>query len=99
MIDKKFQPILWEYDISKLSYDDNIVFVRALVFWDREHIAKLKKELWITRFKNKIMENIDKFDKKTTNYWSKIFNLNIDFKNKQSIYEQLNKPIFTRSFE
>ena len=98
MIDKKFQSILWEYDISKLNYDDNIVFVRTLMFWDKEHIVKLKKELGIIKIRDKFIENVEKLDKKTINYWSKIFNLNIDLKDKQTVYEQLNKPIFTRSF-
>ena len=96
MLDKKFQVVLWDYDISKLNYEDDIVFVRVLLFWDREHLKIIKNKLGKERFKQKLQKNISKLDKKTLNYWAKIFGLNLQ--NNQSVYEQLNKPIFTRSF-
>jgi len=45
MIDKIFQSILWEYDLNKLNYEDDIVFVRSLIYGDLEHINILKNKL------------------------------------------------------
>ena len=99
MIDKIFQSILWEYDLEKLNYEDDIVFVRSLLYGDLEHINVLKKKLWKERFKQKFLKNLNEFDKKTINYWCII--LDIDKKNLkhiQTTYEKLNKAVFTRSF-
>jgi len=98
MIDKNFQSILWEYDLNKLNYNDDIVFVRTLIFWNKKQVDILKNKLWKEKFKEKFLENLTHFDKKTLNYWSIILDVKIDLKNKQTIYEQLNKPIFTRNF-
>jgi len=101
MLDKIFSSILWEYDISKLNYDDDIVFVRTLTFWDREHINILKQNLWLKKFKQKFIKNINQLDKKTVNYWGVVFNLDVKkyLLNIQNTYDKLNKPVFTRSFK
>ena len=99
MIDKIFQSILWEYDLNKLNYENDVVFVRTLIYGDLEHINILKNKLWKEKFKQKFLKNLNKLDKKTINYWCIIFD--IDKKNLQNIqtqYEKLNKATFTRSF-
>jgi hypothetical protein len=100
MLNKEFQSILWEYDLKKMNYSDDIVFIRSLTLWDRNHINFLKKSLWIDEFKNKFIKNISTLDKKTINYWWTIFWIDIKkYLNKtQNTYEKLNEPIFTRSF-
>ena len=98
MLDKFFQPILWDYDISKLDYNDDIVFVRTLMFWDKKHIDILKKVLWKETFKKKFLKNLKELDIKTINYWKNIFEVNLNLKNKQTFYEKMNKPVFSRSF-
>ena len=101
MLNKDFKSILWEYDISKLNYDDEIVFIRSVTIWDKNHIDYLKSSLWIEKFRNKFIKNLENLDKKTINYWWTIFWIDIkDYLNKnQTTYEKLNKPIFTRSFK
>lgn len=98
MIDKKFQPILWEYNISKLNYEDDIVFVRTLMFGDKTHVDILKKKLGKTEFKRKFLENLENLDLKTVNYWKNVFGIDLTLTNKSTVYEKLNKPIFSRSF-
>ena len=68
MLNKEFQSILWEYDLNKINFDSDIVFIRSLKFWDKNHINFLKKELGLDKFKQKFIKNIDKLDKKTVNY-------------------------------
>lgn len=99
MINKIFSSILWEYDLEKLNYDDEIVFIRSLNFWDKNHIDTLKEYLWIEKFKNKFINNIQNFDKKTINYWCIIFWIDKSvFNNINDTYDKLNSPIFTRNF-
>ena len=100
MLIKDFQSILWEYDLEKLNFSDDIVFIRSLKFWDRNHIKFLKKELWLKKFKENFLKNINQLDKKTINYWAIIFDLDVKkyLNNLQNTYEKLNKPVFTRSF-
>ena len=98
MIDKKFQPILWEYDISKLNYEDDIVFVRTLKFWNKVHVDILKKRLGKAEFKRKFLKNLENLDLKTVNYWKKVFKIDLTLTHKSTMYEKLNKPIFSRSF-
>lgn len=100
MISKEFTSILWEYNLENLDYNSDIVFIRSLMFWDRNHIDILKKELWIELFKSKFIKNISSLDKKTINYWGIIFWINTKeyLSNNQDTYEKLNSPIFTRNF-
>lgn len=50
---------LWDYDLKKLSYDDEIVVLRALSFWEIEDIKNIESHIWreklikIFRKKNK----------------------------------------------
>ena len=99
MLNKIFQSILWEYDLQKLNYEDDIVFVRSLLYGDLEHIKILKQKLWKEKFKQKFLKNLDKLDKKTINYWAIIFDIDKkSLQNIQTTYEKLNKAVFTRSF-
>ncbi len=100
MIKNEFSSILWEYDLEKLDYKSDVVFVRSLTLWDKNHTDILKKELWIDEFRNKFIKNIESLDKKTINYWGLIFWIDVKkyLSNNQNTYEKLNKPIFTRNF-
>lgn len=99
MINKEFQSILWEYNLKKLNYDDDIVFIRSLTIWDLNHIKYMKSKLWKEKFIEKFLGNIEKLDKKTINYWGTIYWINTKkyINNIQNTYEKLNKPIFTRN--
>ena len=102
MIDKIFKPILWEYNLESLSYEDDIVFVKTLMFGDKEHIDVLKRFYGREGFKQKFIKLAWKLDKKTANYWAKIFDLDLSqiLKNKpRTINERINQPVFERSFE
>lgn len=100
MLPKYFASILWEYDLNKINYYSDTVFIRSLTIGDKEHSDYLKNKLWIEIFKKKFLQNIDKLDKKTINYWGIIFDINVKkYLNKnQDTYEKLNDPIFTRNF-
>lgn len=100
MVNLVFSSILWEYNLEKIDYDSDILFVRTLTLWDKEHLEILKNNLWKKLFKNKFLKNISSFDKITLNYWWIV--LWIDVKkyllDNQNTYEKFNEPIFTRNF-
>ena len=43
---KSFGSILWEYDLSKMNLDDNIVVQRVLSLWDKNITDFWLNELW-----------------------------------------------------
>jgi hypothetical protein len=100
MLNKEFKSILWEYDLKELDYNSDLVFVRSLTIWDRNHINYMKTKLWIEKFKDKFIKNIASLDKKTINYWGIVFWIDTKkyLNNTQSTNELLNKPVFTRNF-
>lgn len=95
---KILEKSLWEYDIKKLNYDDKIVIIRALNFWEISDVKKIIKNIW----KEKVIDTFKKYiweiDNKSKNYWNIYFKLNNNINN-LSMYEQINKPIFRRSFK
>lgn len=96
-LSKVLEKSLWEYDVKKLSYDDKIVIIRALNFWEMEDVKKIIKNIWKEKLINILLKNIWELDNKSKNFWSIYFKLNNN-KNNISMYEQINKPIFKRSF-
>lgn len=89
---------LWEYDIQKLHFSDNIVIVRALNFWEISDINLIISNIWKQKFLDIFLKNTSSIDNKSLNFWKLFFDLkNLNIKN-TSIYEQINTPIFTRSF-
>ena len=89
---------LWEYDIQKLHFSDNIVIVRALNFWEISDINLIISNIWKQKFLDIFLKNTKSIDNKSLNFWKLFFDLkNLKIKN-TSIYEQINTPIFTRSF-
>lgn len=97
-ISKNLKSALWEYDINKLNFWDSIVIERVLSFWEIEDYKQIKQNIWKEKIVNFFIKNIDKFDKKTSNFWQKIFNIKDLKSNNISLYEQMNTPIFRRSF-
>jgi len=98
-LNKKFQNILWEYDLSKLKLDDNIVVQRVLNLGNKDITDYWIKEIWKTKARKLFTKNKDKLDKKSLNYWNIIFEKkDKNLKNNKTMYEKLNKPVFTRSF-
>ena len=98
MLSKKFKKILWEYDLEKLNLDSDIVTERVLNFWDVDITDYWIKTLWKEKAKKLFIKNAEKLNKKSYNYWCIVFGVEKNLKNKKSIYEQFNKPIFSRSF-
>ncbi len=88
---------LWEYDYNKLKYSDDIVILRALNFWEIEDIKNISNHIWKTKIINVLKKNINQIDSKSKNFWKLYFNIK-DLDNNISMYDKLNKPIFTRSF-
>ena len=99
-LSKDFQSILWEYNLSKLSLDDNIVVQRILNLWDKRLTDKWIKKIWKEKAWKLFLKNQEHLDKKSANYWNIIFEIenNKNLKINRSMYEKLNTPIFTRSF-
>jgi len=96
---KEFQSILWEYDISKLDLESEIVVERVLNLWDKNITDFWIKKLWKQKAKKLFLENSHNLDKKSYNYWSIIFWVkNNKISSKKSIYDKLNTPTFSRSF-
>lgn len=98
-LDKKFQSILWEYELSKLSLNNDIVVQRVLSLWDKNITDFWIKELWKDRARILFIKNKQNIDKKSVNYWNIIFALdNKNLEINRTMYDKLNIPIFTRSF-
>ncbi len=98
-LDNKFQSILWEYELSKLNLDDDIVCQRVLSLWNKEITDFWIKKLWKKLAKKLFLKNQKYIDKKSVNYWNIIFGIQkTNLKDNKTMYEKLNKPIFSRSF-
>ena len=48
---------LWEYDIQKLHFSDNIVIVRALNFWEISDINLIISNIWKQKFLDIFLKN------------------------------------------
>ena len=89
---------LWEYDTAKLSYDDEIVVVRALNFWELEDIQTLKKHIGRKKIIQIFQKNLNNIDRKSQNFYKIYFKMK-DYNTPQtSMYDKLNTPTFSRSF-
>lgn len=96
-LSKNLKNSLWEYDFEKLEIQDEIVCVRAFCFWEISDIKLLENEIWKEKMKKIFLKNLDKIDKKSINFFKIYFKIT-NLENNISMYEKLNKPIFTRSF-
>ena len=99
-VPSSLKSILWEYDLDKLDFKSNIVAERVMNLWDSNVINLWISSIWKNNAKKSFLKNSNKLDKKSLNYWKIYFNLKdseilID---NRSMYEKLNKPIFSRSF-
>lgn len=98
-LDKMFQSILWEFDLSKLNLDDNIVAERVLSLGDKNVTDFWIKELWKDKAKELFIKNKKNIDKKSLNYWNIIFYLEENnLETNRTMYDKLNTPVFSRSF-
>ena len=97
-LSEKFQSILWEYDLSKLDLDNDIVVQRVLNLWNKDLTDFWQKKIWKKRAKELFLKNSKNLDKKSLNYWGIVFKEKQNLSNNHSIYDQLNKPIFSRNF-
>lgn len=93
---KNIKNILWDNDISRLKNDDNIVIERLLSFGDIEDIQEAEKRIWKKKIKAYLKLNSYKLDKKSVNFWEKIYWIKV-LNNEYSVYEQLNSPVFWRN--
>jgi hypothetical protein len=103
-LEKNYKSILWEYDLSKLNLDDDIVVERVLNLWKKDLTDLWIKQIGKKKVKELFIKNSKFLDKKSLNYWKIIFdlekeNLKENLKeDNRTMYEKLNTPIFTRSF-
>ncbi len=97
-LNKTFQSILWEYDLEKLNYTDDIVTQRVLTLWDKKETDDWINKLWKNRAKELFLKNSFALDRKSLNYWEIIFQVKSNLNNNNSMYDKLNTPIFSRSF-
>lgn len=97
---KKFQSILWEYNLSELKIDSSIVVERVLNLWDKHITDFWIKEIWEEKAKELFLKNSKFLDKKSYNYWELFFWLRKNNKifDNRTMYEKLNTPVFSRSF-
>lgn len=97
---KEFQSILWEYNINNFQIDEDIVIIRALWLWDKNYTDFLIKNIGKEKMKEVFLKNYQELDPKSVNYWAIMFDIDKStLKLTYSIYDKLNKPIFTRNFE
>ena len=97
-LNQKYQSILWEYDLSNLEFDNDIVIERLLNLWNKNLTDEWINIIWKEKAKELFIKNSLKLDKKSLNYWNIIFWTKITLDNNSSMYEKLNKPIFSRNF-
>jgi hypothetical protein len=89
--------ILREYDTDALCFQDDIVIQRILQFGELEEYKQLKKKIGRQTIIDYFLQHRQYFDKKTINFWEKIFHLpHLPF-TATSIYEKMHNPTFRRS--
>jgi hypothetical protein len=89
---------LWEYDFKRLNYDDEIVVLRALNFWEIDDVKTIEQHIWKENLIKIFKKNLNEIDNKSKNFWGLYFKIkNLNTTN-ITMYDKLNKPIFTRSF-
>ena len=95
-----FQSILWEYDLSKLRLEDDIVVSRILSLGDKKITDLWVKTLGKVKAKSLFVKNMSSLDIKSLNYWGIIFGVDIStvLHANKTMYEKLHTPIFSRSF-
>lgn len=94
---KVLKKSLWECDYSKLNYNDEIVIIRALMFWEIEDVKNIINHISREKVIDIFKKNAKQIDIKSKNFWELYFNIK-DLDNNVSMYDKLNKPTFTRSF-
>lgn len=97
-VSKILEKSLWEYDLKKIKYSDEILIIRALNFWEISDIKKISKEIWEKKVVEILKTKKMNLDNKSRNFWEIYFKVKQTKYHNQSMYEQLNKPTFTRSF-
>ncbi|MDP2090215.1 MAG: hypothetical protein Q8K30_01335 [Candidatus Gracilibacteria bacterium] len=97
-ISKILKKSLWEYDITNMNYNDEILIIRALNFGELSDIKIISKNIGEKKVLDIFLKNITNIDNKSKNFWEIYFNLKKISKPNISMYEQINKPIFKRSF-
>ena len=100
LVPENFKSILWEYDLSKLNIDSDIVAERVLSLWDKDITDFWIQTIWKENAKKLFIKNKEKLDKKSLNYFGIVFGVDVknNLKTNRSMYDKLNTPIFTRSF-
>ena len=89
--------LLREYDLSALQPQDDIVLERVLQFGELQDYKHLEKQVGRPFIVDFFLRHKQRFDKKTINFWEKIFHLPHSSSNYTSIYEQMHQPTFRRS--
>lgn len=97
-VSKVLKNSLWEYDITKLNYDDEIVVVRAINFWELEDIHTLEKQIGRKKIIHIFQKKLHSIDPKSQNFYKKYFKIKDCNTPNTSMYDKLHTPIFSRSF-
>lgn len=97
-VSKILKSSLWEYDFKSLNYNDEIVIIRALNFWEIKDVKIIENHIWKENIKKIFKKNLSQIDKKSQNFWKLYFNIKKLNLTNISMYDKLNKPTFTRNF-
>ncbi len=99
-LDARFEKILWEYDLSTIDIKSDIVWERIFSLADKDLSDFWISTVWKETAKSIFVRNLNNLDKKSQNYWWIIFWVDTKkaLDSNKTMYEKLNKPIFSRNF-
>lgn len=97
-IDTSFQKILWEYDLSGMDYTSEILAERVLSLWEQDLLDFWMIQVGSENSKRLFLKVASRLDAKSLSYWNLFFWTDISWDSNRTMYEQLNVPVFFRSF-
>jgi hypothetical protein len=72
--------------------------LRALNFWEIEDVKNIENHIWREKLIKIFKKKLNEIDNKSKNFWKLYFNIKDLNITNTTMYDKLNKPIFSRDF-